>query len=615
MRMGFDLLRLVMGILVVTTTIASSDVQAEPAGDRPNVIFVITDDQGYGDLSCTGNPVLRTPNIDAFHDDAVRFTNFHVGPTCAPTRASLLTGHYSGSTGVWHTIGGRSLVREQEWMLPQAMATSGYKTAMFGKWHLGDNYPYRPQDRGFQTVVQHEGGGIGQQPDHWGNDYFDDTYLVNGEPKQFKGYCTDVWFDLAEQFIKENKDQPFFLYLAPNAPHSPYNVPDKYYQKYKGKIDDWVARFYGMIDHIDERFAQLRALLAELGLEENTILIFMTDNGSSCSLTDKQGFPREGFNAGLRGGKGSAYDGGHRVPFFIRWPKGGITGGRDIDTLTANIDFMPTIMDLCGVPRRINYDFHGTSLRPLLEGKTDGWPERKVVTESQRVPEPIKWRKSCVMTERWRLIEGKELYDILADPGQRVDVAKDHPDVVAELRQAYEQWYDLVYEGAEKPIPIAIGDPGCPTPTTLNSHDWRYPEAQGDVAWNQGQIRKGFFGTGYWEVDVKRAGRYRIDLRRWPIESGHRLGDAIEGDDIEWNRDETDPGYHHWYTGGNRLDIRSASLMVGDRTHTQAANPEESCVVFELDLPQGYTTMEARFVTGDSQEFGAYYAYITYLGE
>jgi arylsulfatase A-like enzyme len=204
---------------------------------RPNIVFVITDDQGYGDLGCHGNPVIQTPNIDALYRESVRLTDFHVGPTCAPTRAGLLTGHFHNSTGVWHTIGGRSLLRRDEWSLATAFSEGGYATGLFGKWHLGDNAPYRPQDRGFQTVVAHGGGGVGQTPDYWGNSYQDDTYAVNGEWTPFEGYCTDIWFNEALTFIDANRDRPFFCYISTNAPHSPYIVDEAYSERYAGKVE------------------------------------------------------------------------------------------------------------------------------------------------------------------------------------------------------------------------------------------------------------------------------------------------------------------------------------------------------------------------------------------
>lgn len=578
---------------------------------KPNIIIVITDDQGYGDLGCEGNPLLKTPNIDRFHEQSVHLTDFHVGPTCAPTRAGLLTGLHSGSVGVWHTIGGRSIVRENAVMLPQALKDGGYRTGLFGKWHLGDTYPYRPQDRGFETVVTHGGGGVGQSPDHWGNDYFDDTYEVNGKPQKFEGYCTDVWFDQALEFIEENKEEPFFCYLAPNAPHSPYNVPAKYYEDYQGSIEDFVARFYGMISNIDDNFSRLEQRLRELNLEDNTILLFMTDNGSSCSLTDKEGFPREGFNAGLRGGKGSPYDGGHRVPVYIRWPKGEIHGGKDIDQISGHVDLMPTLLELCNVTNTNKIEFHGQSLAPLLKDSEAEWPERVFITESQRVLTPIKWRKSCVMTERWRLIEGEELYDMSKDKGQRTDVSAQYPDVVEQLREAYEKWWDLVYIDADKPIPFPLGDKNGPTHIKLHCMDWRYPEAQADVPWHQGQIRQGIKHIGYWEVDVKQSGRYAFELRRWPQETDYTIGAGIDGDDIEWNTEETDPSYQHWYHGGEALKIDTATLKIGDRSMTFPVDPQNETSTIEAELDEGFTHVAATFTGQNNLELGAYYVTIT----
>lgn len=591
-----------------------------PRNSAPNVVFVITDDQGYGDLGSSGNPVLKTPHLDRFHDDAIRLTDFHVGPTCAPTRAGLLTGKYSGATGVWHTIGGRSIVRESIRMLPDMLRGGGYRTAMFGKWHLGDNFPYRPQDRGFETVVHHPAGGIGQQPDYWGNDYFDDVYFVNGEPTQFEGYCTDVWFDEAKRYIQshveEHPERPFFCYLAPNAPHGPYNVPEKYFARYRGLVPDHVARFYGMIDNLDENFADLRKLLADLGIDDNTIVVFMTDNGSSCPMVDRQtGQPQPGYNAGLRGGKGSAYDGGHRVPVFVRWPAGNLTGGRDVDALTANIDMTPTLLDLCGVSTPDGLDFDGQTLRALLEGENENELDRVVVTDSQRVIEPIKWRDSCVMTTKWRLIRGEELYDIQADRSQLHDVAEAHPEVVARLRAEYEAWWDHVYADSEISIPLALGDSEGPATVQLNSHDWRYPEAQGDVVWNQGQVRRGDHKTGYWEVDVKQPGRYQVEMRRWPREDREHpaASEGTEAEPLVWNRLETDPGQHWFYEGDTPLILRAAKLSVGQIEMEQGIDPGTGLSIFEIDLDAGETRLRAEFTLESGESLGAYYVYVSLL--
>jgi len=443
---------------------------------RPNIVFVLTDDQGAGELGCYGNPVIRTPNIDSFYDESVHLTDYHVGPTCAPTRAGLMTGHYHNSTGVWHTIGGRSLLRKDEWCLATALSENGYTTGIFGKWHLGDAYPYRPQDRGFQQTAVHGGGGVAQTPDYWGNNYNDDTYCVNGTWTPFEGYCTDIWFDQALAFIEANRERPFFCYVSTNAPHSPFIVDEAYSDPYVDQVETRDrANFYGMITKIDENFGVLMQKLDEWGLSDNTILIFMTDNGTAAGATlDADQFVVGGYNAGMRGIKGSPYDGGHRVPFFARWPAGGIGGKRDVTALTANVDIMPTL---------------------LVE-----WPDRVMVTDSQRIAHPIKWRQSAAMTRRWRLINGRELYDILVDPEQRNDLAAEFPEVVAQLREGYEVWWDKVSEQFDGTIPITLG-----------------------------RAAAGLVCNGYWEVDVAQSGRYRFELRRWPREEARAIAAGIAG--------------------------------------------------------------------------------------
>jgi arylsulfatase A-like enzyme len=319
-----------MIVAAMVMACASSHAQAT----RPNVILVMTDDQGYGDLGCHGNPVLKTAEIDKLHAESIRLTDFHVSPFCTPSRASLMTGHHAGRAGAFRTTGGRSALQTDEMTVGNLFADQGYATGMVGKWHLGDNAPHRPQDRGFQDVVWHRCGGIGQASDYWGNTYFDDTYERArpgsrvGKFEKFTGYCTDVFFREGLRFVEENKDTPFFLYLSLNAPHGPYRVPPKWAKPYQRK-DVNNANFYGMIANIDYNMGVLRQKLDELGLAENTILIFMTDNGTSAGAKF-QGLDSEairGYNAGMRGKKSSIYEGGHRVPFFIHWPKGGLTGG------------------------------------------------------------------------------------------------------------------------------------------------------------------------------------------------------------------------------------------------------------------------------------------------
>lgn len=561
-----------------------------------NVVFVITDDQGYGDLGCTGNAVIQTPNIDRLYKESIRFTNYHVGPTCAPTRAGLMTGRYHNSTGVWHTIGGRSLLRSNEVSLADIFRLNGYRTGIFGKWHLGDNYPYRPHDRGFDEAIVHGGGGIGQTPDYWNNDYFDDTYFDHGQPTKFKGYCTDVFFKLGLDFIERHKDQPFFCYIPTNAPHSPLQVEDKYIDMYRRQVPEDRARFYGMISNIDENVGLLREKLAEWGLAERTIVIFMTDNGTAngCTLDDNK-FVVNGYNAGMRGTKGSPYEGGHRVPFFLHSPNDKSASGRDINQLTANIDILPTLLDLCRLPLPDDLDLDGKSLLPLLEGKQKDWDDRFIVTDSQRVPNPIKWKDSAVMRGNWRLINGKELYDIEQDPEQRVDQSDHYPDIAIQLCQDYEVWWDRVSKQFHEEIPISIGSPH-ELITRISSHDWRGDV--GDVAWNQGEIRAGKICNSYVELMVETSGTYTFELRRWPVEEGSRLTEGLEGE------------LEGWYSGGRAISVKRASIEVADQKASKEVSVSDSSVSFAIDLQEGATHLQTYLKAEDGNVLGAYYVYI-----
>lgn len=480
------------------------------ASTRPNLVLLMTDDQGYGDLSCHGNKVLRTPNLDRLHGQSVRLTDFHVDPTCSPTRSALLTGRYSSRTGVWHTIMGRSILRRDETTLADHFAQAGYRTGIFGKWHLGDNYPYRAIDRGWQESLVHGGGGVGQTPDHWGNTYFNDTYTRNGKPEKQTGYCTDVFFRAALSFIEANRERPFLCYLPTNAPHSPYLVEAKYSKRFLDlKVPSPRANFYGMIENIDENVGTLLAKLKEWKLEDNTLVVFLTDNGSAAGWNEAK---REGFNAGMRGIKGTVYEGGHRVPCFLRWP-GKLPAGRDVPQLTAHLDLLPTLLDLCGIEAKHRFPLDGISLRKALEGKAEV-PERTLFVHSQRIDHPERWRQCAVLTSRWRLINGKELYDLPADPGQRKDVADKHPEVVKELRRAYEKWYDDISTRFEEYCEIVLGS-DRENPSWLTGHDWH-----GDVVpWNHESIKKLPVANGFWAVEIERPGTYRFTLRLHPPEA------------------------------------------------------------------------------------------------
>lgn len=596
-------LRHVTSILFVLMLCSSALSQES----RPNVIFIMADDQGYGDLGCTGNPIIKTPNIDHLASEATGLKDYHVAPTCSPTRCSLLTGHWTNRTGVWHTIMGRSMLRENEVTVGQMFADSGYETGMFGKWHLGDNYPYRPEDRGFTEVFRHGGGGVGQTPDLWDNAYFDGSYFHNGEVVAAEGFCTDVFFDRANAFISKcaKEDQPFFAYITTNAPHGPLHCPQKYLDMYEGQSAD-IAAFFGMISNIDDNVGKTRQLIQELGIADNTIFVFTTDNGTASGAKI--------YNAGMRAGKGSPYDGGHRVPFFMHWPAGGITQQHDVEELTHAVDIVPTLLEMTGVKKPEGVKFDGVSIAALLDPTQEvDWPERFLITDSQRVRDPIKWRGSSVMSQRYRLINGKELYDIGADPGQRNDIAAENPEVVAEMRAFYDQWWAELEPTFSQTTEIYLGHPEHPV-VSLTAHDWIqevYPP------WHQGSIRaadrkqKGsekLKHLGHWAVKALRDGKYQVALRRWPVESGVAINASLPaGKDV--------PGATKAFrtTPGSAIDATHAVLRINETDlERKPVGKDAQEVSFVTELKKGSYRLAPFFEVSEG-ELGAYYVIVTQL--
>ncbi|MEI6890811.1 MAG: arylsulfatase [Pontiella sp.] len=554
---------------------------------RPNVIFVLTDDQGYGDLGCHGNPILKTPNLDKMHEQSVRFTDFHVSPLCTPTRGALMTGRDPGRNGAYRTSAGRSILHTDERTLGNLFAENGYATGLFGKWHLGDNAPHRPQDYGFQDVVWHRCGGIGQVSDYWGNDYFDDTYERNGTLEKFEGYCTDIWFREGMRFIEENKEKPFFLYLPLNAPHTPLIVGEEWSAPYEDLVDrEILADYYGMIANIDYNYGLLREKLKELDLEDNTILIFMTDNGTyvGAKFSNNDSEPISGFNAGMRGRKASIYDGGHRVPFFIRWPDGGLAGGRDIDTLTVQFDLFPTLAELCGITLPTDRIMDGESLVPLLTGAKQSLERDHVILQfhgGAAFPEDrLKQEFSYIMTERWRLLHGRELYDMEVDPKQRKDVSAEYPDVMKQLWSHYEPYWESVVTGMT-PVRLDLGNP-TENPVELCSQDWYMPK--GNPPWNFRLISKLPRVTAPWMVDVKKAGRYRFTLRQYPELANKIIKKTVRA----------------------KIEIAGLSKEVD-------VKPGSKSVVMELDLPVGETELITYLYNEKGEAGGAYFTEVEAL--
>ena len=433
---------------------AASTATAQPAR-HPNIVFVLTDDQGYGDIAALGNPVVKTPNLDRLHSQSVRLTDYHVSPTCAPTRTSLMTGRHEFKSGVTHTIMERERMSLKATTIAQVLKAAGYTNGIFGKWHLGDAAAYQPDRRGFDEVFIHGCGGIGQDypgtcSDAPGNTYFSPTILHNGKFERTDGYCTDVFFKQALTWIEKKKDEsaPFFAYITPNAPHAPLMCPEEYQRMYQGmNLDENTQKYFGMCTNIDDNVGKLMSRLADWGLERNTLLVFMTDNGGTGGVRV--------FNAGMRGAKGTAFQGGTRVPAFFRWT--GTLQPGDVDKLTAHIDIFPTFAEIAGakIPDIVKLD--GRSLLPLLRDHHAAWQDRVLFTHVGRWEKgqaaAAKYSKcsinSSTSNARFSMVNSGpqkkwELFDLKADPGEKSNVAQAHPGVVRELDAAYDRWWDEI---------------------------------------------------------------------------------------------------------------------------------------------------------------------------
>jgi len=557
----------------------------------PNIILILTDDQGYGDLSCHGNPILKTPNLDRLHAQSVRLTDFHVAPMCTPTRGQLLTGQDALRNGATFVCMGRSPVRRGVRTIADYFAAAGYKTALMGKWHLGDNYPYRPQDRGFQEVLCHRAWGITSLADHFGNDYFRDTFLRNGRPEEFRKYCTDVWFDEAMQWIRARKDagDPFLLYLPTNAPHWPFWVAEEFRRPYDGRVPNQTAGFFGMLANLDENVGRLLALLDETKLTDNTILVFLTDNGTD------QG--EKVFNAGMRGNKRSLYEGGHRVPCFIRWPRATLGPPRDIDATTQCQDLLPTLADVCEVKLPQDAALDGVSLAGLLRDKPEPLPDRMLVVQYGG---NLQQGNAAVLWNKWRLVKGNELFDLSTDPGQKKNVIGDHPAIAAKMRQHYKAWWERLMPAAAEYCPISIGSPK-ENPTRLTACDWA-----GAYCDNYFCYRLGENLNGPWHLHVEQPGRYAFSLRRWPEESGLALTAAA-------------PPLHGTYgelPAGKALPIAAARIRIGDFQAEQPVGKDDQQVTFTMELPQGRSELNTWFLDAAGKPLcGAYYVTVKRPGD
>ena len=525
------LILLSVGSIIALRTLSAAE-------GPPNVLVIITDDQGYGDFSLHGNPHLSTPHIDRLGRSSVRFDRFFVNSFCAPTRAALLTGRYPLRCGVWGVTHNKEAMRPSEITLAEALSGAGYRTGCFGKWHNGEQFPYTATGQGFHEFFGFHNGHI--------NNYFDTVLLRGSTPEPTRGFITDVLTDEAIRFVRSasttagdpSVSQPFFCYLAFNAPHSPFQVPDRYFDKFRAmRFDEKVSAFYGMCENIDDNVGRLLGVLDELRLTENTIVVFLTDNGGTAGVKT--------FNAGMRGGKTSVHEGGTRVPLFIRWPAK-IREPRVVTQIAAHIDLFPTLLDLCGVKPPAGPKLDGVSLRPLLEGKPSDWSDRVLFThnpisQTNRYPGAVRTQQHRLVREIKGTGGGSratgadatalpwQLYDMRTDPGEERDLAAKQPGEVERLSRLYEQWFDDVSSAGLRRFPIPIGH-AEENPVTLHApqaffdgglkffagpgfaHDWL-------TGWTS------LDGRIWFDVEVATAGEYEVTLNHLcpPADAGSKI--------------------------------------------------------------------------------------------
>lgn len=486
--------------------------------NRPNVVLIITDDQGYGTVAVHGNDQVRTPYMDRLANEGVAFDRFYGHPLCSPSRAALMTGRYFYRTGILHTSRGGALMSGDEVTAAELFRDAGYRTGIFGKWHLGDNYPMRPMDQGFEKAVWHKGGGIGQAPVR-PNSYFDSLLWREGEEFQAKGYCTDVFFDEALAFIEEHQSEPFFIYIPTNAPHNPLEISDDYADPYREMgLDDSVARIYGMVENIDDNIGRLIELLERLGLDEDTIIIFTSDHGPAGGR----------YNAGLRSTKGDVYEGGIRVPYFMRWPKG-MPAGFKTDKIASHIDVLPTLLSLCNVDSPSDLRMDGVDLTPLIRGQKVEWLDRTLFIQTHRGSRPRQYHNCTAITQRYKWLgypsTGEQwdfetsstdpvmaLYDLEDDPGEEKEIGGQMPDLVARMKRDYDVWFDDVASDWQAGV-IHIGN-SAENPLTL----CRYQDSE-----YVSELPHG------WRVKIEQSGTYGIRINRESLNGAGALGVQWQG--------------------------------------------------------------------------------------
>ena len=620
-------------ILILTISLTNVFGHDWVSKKKPNVIIIMTDDQGYPELSMHGNPILKTPNLDKLGKSSVQFKNFHVTPMCAPTRGELLTGLDNAVNQLSNVSSGRSLLKSGIPTMGNIFGSNGYSTGIFGKWHMGSNYPYRPQDRGFDESVWFPSSHIGSVSDFWGNDYFDDTYWHNGKKQKYKGYCTDIFFNESKRFIEESieQDKPFFAYIATNTPHGPFYPKDEDYEVLeelfeKSELADQkelkiqLVKYLAMIRNIDTNIGELNDFLEKKGLLNDTIIIFLTDNGSIMG--------KSYFNAGMRGMKTELWEGGHRVPLFIKWKNGDFKkAGNEVEGLCKVTDIVPTLVELCDLKISNKSSLKGISLASILDGKEEISKDRKLIINYSRMPNFISYpiphgqtilkkEGAVVLWKGWRLLESRELYNLENDPKQQLNVYDENPGIVQILEKELNRWWDSVKEDANEVQRIIIGS-SQENPTNLTAIDWL------DVFVDQQQqISYGARKNSYWCLEVDNAGEYEIELRRWPKETNASITgvpNTLGGRKAKTHALPITQA--SIYIGGLELRSISDKNPYGFEGLTKNVNSEDKFIRFNVNLKKGPIYLHTFFHLdegsstrgADQNLIGAYYVYVKKL--
>ncbi len=564
-------------LLVLTVTLLFfSCAEKTVLKSKPNVLVILIDNQGYYELSRNGNEIVQTPRIDALSTTAVNFTDFYAPPFCSPSRSALLTGRYALRAGIHNTVGGVSILHKDEITMADILKKEGYSTGVFGKWHLGSSYPYAPKFRGFDEVFVHGGGGVSQLGDYYGNNHIDATYSHNGKFVKSNGFSTDVLFDEAIKYMdgKKRSDEPFYCYLTTPAVHFPTNRHPETTRRLldRGVEDSKYMALYSMIENVDDNIGKIMDYLESSGLKENTIVVLASDQG-----VNDRGAPMH--RSGEFQNRGLSFDEKHHVYCMIQYPKLTDKNPGDNDKLTGMVDVLPTILDICGIEEPLNLD--GESLKPLLVGSSDWNDERKLIVQCPRSRVRKKWENTAVKYKKWRLVDGKELYNIENDFGQKTDVAGDYPEIVKELTNTYETFWNSLAPAESLISAHILGADEAPE-IRLVGMDWY----QGDAPWTQqGLVNRK--SQGKWRVHIENDGKYQFELRRYP-------------------REKIMP-----------IEAVSASIKIGDVEAKVDIDKADSDAILYLELKKGSYDMITTFKDPEHTEskdgWGANFVHVSYL--